>query len=73
MTNFSNTKCTNSSCDSTTFEIVDDQPLGANYSKKYLRCSKCKTFLAWTFKNNTNVLLERLQSDIDDIKRHLGI
>ena len=43
-TNYSGTKCPK--CESTNFEYVEDKPTNALYIKHYLRCSKCKIFLA---------------------------
>lgn len=69
--NYSGTKCPK--CEHTSFEYAEDTPTNAPYAKHYLRCSKCKTFLAMTFINNTNILVEKVQKDIDEIKRKVGI
>ncbi len=69
--NYSGTKCPK--CQGTSFEYAEDKPTNAPYAKHYLRCSSCKTFLAMTFIQNTNVLLDKMQRDVDEIKRKIGL
>lgn len=58
ITNTSGTKCPK--CEKSGFEVVEDIPNNSNFRKNYLRCMHCKTFLAMSYFNNTNVLIEKL-------------
>ncbi len=69
--NSSWTKCPK--CDKTQFELVEDVPTGTTWVHLYLRCSSCKTFLQMVPYDNTNVLLETMQKDINKIKSVLKI
>lgn len=70
-TNYSMTKC--SHCEKIGFELVEDTPVNSNWKYMYLRCQHCKTFLAILPWNNTNILIDNIQTDIFKIKKKLGI
>lgn len=67
--NNSGTKCPK--CEWTSFELVEDTPSNTQFVLNYMRCSKCKTFLQTLPYSDTNVLIDKLQNDIDKIKNKL--
>ena len=66
--NRSNTKCPH--CQSTTFEVVNDEPIGIDYELRYLRCKVCNTFLDVVYIDTTALLVrkiaEHLKINLDD-------
>lgn len=66
--NRSNTKCPH--CQSTTFEVVNDEPIGIDYELRYLRCKDCNTFLDVIYIDTTALLVrkiaEHLKINLDD-------
>lgn len=71
MNNYSNTRCPK--CENSLFELAEDAPANSAWKLQYIRCSTCNTFLAALPYNNTNILIEKLQEDIDKIKKTLNI
>lgn len=65
------TKCPK--CEHDVFEFAEDKPNNSTWVVNYLRCAKCKTFLALTSYANTNVLIEELQKDINKLKTFFKI
>ncbi|WP_420287307.1 MJ0042-type zinc finger domain-containing protein [Flavobacterium psychrophilum] len=56
--NRSNTKCPH--CQSTTFEVVNDEPIGIDYELRYLRCKSCNTFLDVVYIDTTSLLVRKI-------------
>lgn len=71
MYNYSGTKCPK--CEQKIFELVEDAPTNSKWKYMYLRCTKCKTFLAILPYNNTNVMIEQLHDDVKKLKPKSGL
>lgn len=67
ISNTSGTKCPK--CENSSFELGADFPSNSKVKMNYIRCATCKTFLHAVPYFDTNLLLVKIQEDIDKIKK----
>lgn len=56
--NYSGSKCPK--CNSTSFEMVEDTPMGSKFKLMFIRCSHCKTLISASEFFNAGELLTRI-------------
>lgn len=62
-------RCSN--CGHHVFEFVDEQPIGANYKHRFLRCNGCGSVISASDYFDTGYLIKQLEFDIKDKLAHI--